>query len=83
MSKIPVGKCEKCGHEFKVKAHAVKANLHLTCKYGHRVYIRPDQSSIDRSKVIRNTIEYQLALLAKQIHGKKSEPSFFNFVNAS
>ena len=32
--RVTVGKCSSCGRDLRVKAHAVRPTLHLTCKCG-------------------------------------------------
>lgn len=81
MSRVSIGKCPACGQELKVKAHAVKPNLYLTCKCGNRIQIHPDDAAIDESKRAANTVEHQLALLSKSIRGKKADLALTNFVN--
>ncbi|MGD0580628.1 MAG: HEAT repeat domain-containing protein, partial [Bryobacteraceae bacterium] len=42
-SRVHVGECEKCGHPLKVKAHAVRPAMRLTCRCGHTFELRvPD-----------------------------------------
>ena len=33
--RVVVGQCESCGRPLRVKAHAVRDGMHLTCKCGH------------------------------------------------
>jgi len=80
MSRVSVGKCPACGHELKVKAHAVKPNLYLTCKCGNRIQIHPDNAAINESKRAANTVQHQLSLLSKSLHGKKADLALTNFV---
>jgi hypothetical protein len=44
--KVVVGECENCHRELRVKAHAVKKEMHLTCKCGHANTIHPPESLI-------------------------------------
>jgi hypothetical protein len=82
MSRVSVGKCPVCGLELKVKAHAVKPNLWLTCKCGNTIQLHPSDAAILESECAANTVQHQLSLLSKRLCGNNADLALFNFVNA-
>ena len=68
MSRITVGKCSACGKCLKVKGHAVKERMQLTCRCGCRNEVSPTIEALDESVSIRSSLEHQFAQLVHQLH---------------
>ncbi len=55
-TRVPVGTCESCGRQLKVKQHAIKRQMHLTCRCGTVTVLTADESQVQRAAKLRRTV---------------------------
>ena len=70
MARIAVGTCSSCGKELRVKAQAVKALMHLTCKCGATNTVRPSAALLQQSEAVASSPQHEVASLIKRLDSK-------------
>lgn len=53
MPHIVIGVCPVCGHPLKVKEHAPRPNMHITCHCGWHGEIHPDEPLLHHAEELR------------------------------
>jgi len=56
-SRIVIGECETCHRPLRVKAHAVKSTMRLTCKCGHANIVHVPETLVPRHEEHASDVE--------------------------